>query len=128
MAHLRPVPDHPGDARLTDDFAATLRDPLTFLQRLGLVFPGERLGPPDVRVVLVLVPQHDGAVAHVANVDLAPPDEGDAGGGSCSAGKAAGSLGPLLCNSLEVLREVTLILIIDEGSFFCVSSIHLSRI
>ena len=111
--------DHPGDSRLADDLPATLSDPLTLLQGLRLVFPGQRLRPPDVRVVLVLVAEDDGAVPHVAHVDLAPSDEGDAGGGPGSAGQPAGSLGPLLCKQyLHSLRDPGEISIINEASLF----------
>ena len=101
MAHLGPVPDHPGNAGLADNLSTALRDPLALFKGLGLVFPGERLGSPDVRVVLVLRAQHKGAVPDVADVDLAPSDEGDAGGGAGSAGESTGSLGPLLWNYLH---------------------------
>ena len=110
VTHLRPVPHHSGNAGLADDLAATLSDPLPLLQGLGLVVASQRLGPPDVRVVLVLVAEDDGAVPDVADVDLAPSDEGDAGGGPGSAGQPAGSLGPLLCkqylHSLRDRREI----------------------
>ena len=123
MAHLGPVPDHPGHPGLADNLAAALRDPLALLQRLRLVLPGERLGPPDVRVVLVLVAEDDGAVPDVADVDLAPSDEGDAGGGPGSAGQPAGSLGPLLCKQyLHSLRDPGEISIINEASLFSNSS------
>ena len=108
MAHLGPVPDHPRHPGLADNLATALGDPLALLQGLGLVLPGERLGPPDVRVVLVLVAQHDGAVPDVADVDLAPTDEGDAGGGAGGAGESTGSLGPLLCNYLDFLDNFIL--------------------
>ena len=70
------------------------------------MFPGERFCPPDVRVVLVLVAEHDGAVTNVAHVDLPASDEGDAGGGTGGAGQATGCLGPLLCNKMVLLESL----------------------
>ena len=98
MTHLGSVPYNSGDPRLTYDLPATLCDPLALLQRLWLMVPGQGLCSPDVGVVLVLTPEHDGGVAHVTHVDLPPSDEGDAGGGARCAGQTARCLGPFFCN------------------------------
>ena len=39
----------------------------------------ERVRPPDVRIVGILDTEHDGRVAHMADIDLAAADERDAG-------------------------------------------------
>lgn len=70
-------------------------DPTALFDRLRLVVTGQGLGHPDVGVVRVLHAEHDGRVAHVADVDLAPTDEGDAGRCSGGAWKTGRSFGPV---------------------------------
>ena len=52
--------------------------------RLWLMIDGERIRPPNVRVLRVLNTEDDGGIADMTHVDLAPPDKGD--GGGCAGG------------------------------------------
>ena len=68
---------------------------MVITDRLRLVVPGEQLCPPDVGVGRVLRPQDDGRVPDMADVDLAAPDEGYAGGGARRAGQPTRGFRPL---------------------------------
>ena len=75
----------------------------------------ERLSPPNVRIVGILDPQHNGGIAHMADVDLATPNEGDACRGAGRAGQSARRLRPLF---YTLNTQVYFTNILEMGIFF----------
>ena len=103
VAQLGSVPHHPGHPGLADHLPAGGLYSGQLDLALGLVVPGQHLGVPVLRVVLVLRAEDDGRVPDVTHEDLAAPDEADTGRGAGGARKPRACLGPVLQVSPHVL-------------------------
>ena len=99
MAHLGPVPHHPGYSGFTNNLSAALLYPPAFFQRFGLVISGQRFARPHIRIVRILSTEDDGGIADVADVNFAAANESYARRRTGGARKTRRRFRPIFCEN-----------------------------